>query len=141
MNKDEKELERLSDKFLQDLAHEKPALDFSSKVMLQVEALETREVDSSYFQYKPLISKSGWWAIFITVFAGIFAIVYHYTGMGKRDVLSNITDEFITKLDSINFPELPDLPQWIAPIMITATILLAVDLIFIKHLFNKKFNL
>lgn len=68
MKEDEK-IERLGAKFLSDLPLENPSLNFSDKVMQQI---RRTQVDSSYFVYKPLITKWGWTAIFCAIGA-VFA--------------------------------------------------------------------
>ncbi|WP_034057328.1 hypothetical protein [Lacinutrix jangbogonensis] len=61
----DKNIERLTDKMMQEMPKASPSIDFTSIVMSQVEALESKAV----IAYKPLISKSFWFVLCFLILA------------------------------------------------------------------------
>ena len=55
----DKNIERLTDKMLEEMPKVSPSIDFTNTVMSQVETLESKKVTA----YKPLIPKNLWFVI------------------------------------------------------------------------------
>ncbi|MAZ26299.1 MAG: hypothetical protein CL868_04370 [Cytophagaceae bacterium] len=141
MNKNDKEIERLSHKYLAQLEPEDPSLDFSVKILAKIESMEQRKVDATFFQYKPLITTRGWVAVFGIFIAALGVILYYNAGFDDIHVNSDWMSAISHKLDGFQLPQIPKVPYGAAMVMIFLTVLASVEMYFIKRFFDKKFNL
>ena len=134
-NEADKRLDEFTGKLLKDLLREVPSLDFTTRVMSQVEVLSK----SRKIEYKPLISKTMWWVLGVLV-CGFFAY----------SILGNLRSESSWGLTSI-FDSLPEMNSFTLPDFKISNIFLyavvgfaffiGVQIFHLKNHFNKRFVL
>jgi len=131
MEKDEKRIEALIDKLLANETLEQPAIDFTDKVMSEVEAISI----STVTDYKPLVPKSVWLLIGFSFVAlvGYIALKEPVTSSGWLDRfnLSNISINPLEKL-SFNFS------KTLMYAVVLFAIMMGIQIPLLKHYFNKR---
>jgi hypothetical protein len=133
--KEDKKIERLGTKFLNDLPLENPSLNFSDKVMQQI---GITQVDSSYFVYKPLINIWGWAAIFCgigTVF--IYSLITPNTGVALPE-FSWFTEKINGFSTFLSIKKIPQLSEALISVMLIFSFMALLEISVIKRLFDRR---
>lgn len=135
--KEDKKIEILSHKYLNNLPVESPSIDFSERVMQQV---LKQELNSSYFVYQPLISKPVW-AVIFCVLTALFS--YYIFQNNPVDILveyklvNTTVEKFFTILSDGKIPQIPS--TMILSILIFS-IMALFEISMIKRLFERRFT-
>lgn len=131
MERDEKNIEAFIDKLMSEDVLEQPSLDFTDKVMFEVEAIS----NSTATVYKPLISKSTWFIIL-----GGFVALIGYIYFKKPSSNSGWFDRFDVSHLSLNLFE--NITFNFSTTLIYAVVFLAlmvsVQVPILKYYFNKR---
>jgi hypothetical protein len=128
---EDKHLEEFTARLMGESSLEKPTAEFTSKVMMQALAVQTRTAT----QYKPLISKPFWFIIFGAV--GML-MVYLFTHADTRaggpyDAdLNTINNKFINGLVAFKFSDITLFT------VVLLTVMLLIQITFIKRYFDKR---
>jgi len=130
MKENDKNIENLIDKMMADQTLESPSIDFTSKIMSQVHAIETSKAKI----YKPLISKSTWFVMG----CGLLGLsIYALLG---NDNLSNLE---ITKLYSDKVATLfsgMHISKNILYSLLIVPFMLFIQIGVLKNYFDKKYD-
>ena len=130
----DKELDEFVGKLLRENPIESPSLNFTSKIMEQVETMPQNEL----FTYRPLISKYVWAGIGLFLFIGSLLVVFGSVEMETSlSGLMNIDEQ-------INFDLLKNLPHINMPNTLVYGVLgfsffACIQIVLIKHQFDKRF--
>jgi hypothetical protein len=129
---EDKHLDEFAGKLMNETSLEKPSAEFTSKVMIGVLAAGT----GTATVYKPLISKPFWFIIFGTVILlMVYLILYADTQAGSwfdSFDLSVANNKFLKGLSGVKFSEITLFT------VALATIMLFVQITFLKNYFNKR---
>lgn len=130
----DKQLEEIVDKLMNETSLEKPSLDFTAKVMSQVYAADT----STATLYKPLISKRSWLIIFGII---ILLLVYLVSNGNEQSDnwlklanFSEINNSIIKSFTGFKFSAITIYA------VVLSTIMLFIQITFLNHYFNKRFE-
>ncbi|MDN3593398.1 hypothetical protein [Zunongwangia endophytica] len=105
METKEKKLDEFTQKIFKETDLETPTFDFTNKVMTDLPEIDFK-VDHSEFQYKPLISKSGWTMIAALLLILVISPYYSSAVMASEEMMSNwdkFGSFFKPSFDSSNF--------------------------------------
>ncbi|MGB1308223.1 MAG: hypothetical protein ACPG6B_04890 [Oceanihabitans sp.] len=133
---EDKNIENLVSKMMQDLAIDSPALDFTNAVMSQVENLESK----NEIVYKPLISKPLW-----VLLGFVLVVITSYLFM-------NTSAEETTWLSTLNFSSFTNnnftqslttlkLPKTFIYAILFLGIMVCIQVPLLKNYFDKKLSL
>ncbi|WP_456313809.1 hypothetical protein [Pseudomonas shirazensis] len=131
MKESDKNIENLIDKMMAEDKLESPSLDFTSKIMANVLALEEKKLKT----YKPLISKPVWFFIGIVVAAIVIYTSFFTVPVNNLEFEKLYTDKITTVFSGIHFSKNILYAVLIVPFMI----LIQVGLL--KNYFDKKYEL
>ncbi|WP_296314405.1 hypothetical protein [Winogradskyella sp. UBA3174] len=131
MKNDEKKIEAFIDKLIANETLEQPALDFTNKVMTEVEAIS----NSTATVYKPLIHRSVWLLIGVS-FVALVGYIYlkepiTSSGWLGRFNLSNISVNPLENI-AINFS------STLMYAFVLLAIMVSIQVPLLKHYFNKR---
>lgn len=134
MKESDKNIEQLIDKMMADEKLQSPSIDFTSKIMANVQALEEKKLKA----YKPLISKPIWISIGIAL--ALLVIYISLFSVSESDIkLDEIgklySNKVSTAFSGIHFSKNTFYAILILPIMIL------VQVGVLKNYFDKKYNL
>lgn len=129
------DLESLTKKLFEGMDKETPSFDFTYHVMAQVDALAKNKVTT----YQPLISKTGWILIGSAFIAFIAYILYsnQVADLGWFDAINfNVftNNEFTEGLSRIA------LPKTVVYAIVLFGLMLCVQIPFLKHHFDKRYE-
>jgi len=131
----DKHLEEIVDKLMRETSLEKTSADFTAKVMFRVLTANT----STATIYKPLISKQAWFIIFGSI---ILLMVYLiFSGDAPAGSWFNfinftgINNSIIKSFTGFKFSAIT-----IYAVVLSAVMLL-IQITYLKHYFNKRFDL
>ncbi|NOT36569.1 MAG: hypothetical protein HOP11_04270 [Saprospiraceae bacterium] len=127
---EDKDLEKLVHNIMRGASLESPADDFTSKVMSQVLATKTSDITV----YKPLISNSGFIAIFTCIFSFILYLILNTQSQtkgwfSKNEYLSNYKD---------NLTGLFDFSSVATYAVVLTTIMFFIQIPLLKNYFDKQ---
>jgi hypothetical protein len=131
----DKHIEKLVDKMMKETTLEKPSINFTDRVMSQVEAV----AKPSGVVYQPLISKKIWLLIAI----GFIALLL-FSFFGTQSESKGWFDALNFNMDSVNkfFNVIPKVTfsktTFYALIMLSVMIFIQIP--FLKHHFNQRFE-
>jgi len=131
MNESDKNIEQLIDKMMAEEKLQSPSIDFTSKIMANVQILEEKKLKT----YKPLISKPIWIAI---GFALVLLVIYvsFFTGTDSTlDIKTPYTDKISGLFSGIHLSKTLLFTLLIVPIMIL------IQIGVLKNYFDKKYQL
>jgi len=132
-NKIDENIEKLVDKMMAEGPIESPSIDFTASVMSTIAAAAT----SKSPVYKPVISKRGWFIILGAIGAlFVFLILnsqttavpnyFNYPAIDFDKFLKPFTDLQISPLT--------------ATVLLAATVMLLIQIFFLKNILNKRFE-
>ncbi|WP_117884460.1 hypothetical protein [Aureibaculum luteum] len=126
-----KNIETLVDKLMQDDALTTTSMQFTNSIMAQVEQLDLQKA----FEYKPLISKKVWLLIsFLTVSALVY--IARYENLTQSKWLNYFEFDF-----SLNFLPNMHFSNTTLYATIIVSILFLIQIIVLKNYFNKRLNI
>jgi hypothetical protein len=131
MKESDKNIENLIDKMMAENTLESPSIDFTSKIMDQVLATEKSKIKA----YKPLISKSTWFFIGISLILLTAYSFYSNNEISNIKVAQFYTDKASALFSGIHFSKNILYAILIVPFMILIQIGL------LKNYFDKKYEL
>lgn len=132
-SKEDKNLENLVEKMMQNSSLETPSFDFTSKVMSDVFSLEKKKS----FSYQPVISKRGWLIIFAAIGALITWMIFNVSG---NKVSSNIDLSFINADNIFTIFSGFQFPAITTNIILIAMVMMFIQILFLKSYLNKRFH-
>jgi len=131
----DRRLDQFTGKLLKDFTQEMPSLDFTTKVMAQVEVLEKSRVDKD----KPLISKRLWW-----IFGILVSAVFSYSIFGNVQFENSWTMpkifDLASEISSFTMPNFRISNVFLYGV-VGFTFFLGVQIFLLKNHFNKRFAL
>ena len=130
--KQDKYIDDFSKDILKDIGLETPSANFVNNVLKTINVENTLVSNSVY---KPLISKRGWFFIVVCL---IVLFTYFYTSNTESSIQYPVIDlSFLNKLMAINIFENIKLSKIFSFSFILFSVLVLVQLHFIKKYFNK----
>ncbi|CAM1357162.1 hypothetical protein [Tenacibaculum ascidiaceicola] len=133
-NKDIKELDTFTKKYINEIEAETPSIDFTANIMDAI----LKEEQSSIYKAAPLISKRVWF-----VLAGILAVSILFVSKGASSSWLQIPE---IKMDYLSNIQLPNLFEniTVSNLMLSAcfffTVMVFVQIYYLKNHFTRKFN-
>lgn len=131
MKESDKNIENLIDKMMAENTLESPSIDFTSKIMSQVLAVEKRKIKA----YKPLISKSTWIFIGLNLIALTIYSIFTNNDVSNFEIVKLYTDKASTLFSGIYFSKNILYAILVVPFMFLIQIGL------LKNYFDKKYEL
>lgn len=131
MKESDKNIENLIDKMMTENTLESPSIDFTSKIMSQVLAVEKIKIKA----YKPLISKPMWIFIGLNLIALTIYSIFTNNDVSNFEIVKLYTDKASTLFSGIHFSKNILYVVLIVPFMILIQIGL------LKNYFDKKYEL
>ncbi|TPG44528.1 hypothetical protein [Flavobacterium pectinovorum] len=131
MKESDKNIENLIDKMMSENTLESPSIDFTSRIMSQVLKLEKSKVKA----YKPLISKTTWVFIGITLVALTAYSVYSNNDISNFEIAKIYSDKASALFSGIHISKNILYALLIVPFMIL------VQIGILKNYFDKKYEL
>ena len=131
MKENDKNIENLIDKMMAENTLESPSMDFTSKIMSQVLVAEKNKTKV----YKPLISKTTWVIIGLSLLALTGYSVFVNNDLSNIEMVQLYSDKASTLFSGIHFSKNILYAILIVPFMILIQIGL------LKNYFDKKYQL
>lgn len=131
MKESDKNIENLIDKMMAENTLESPSIDFTSKIMSQVLAVEKRKIKA----YRPLISKPMWVFIGLNLIALTIYSIFTNNDVSNFEIVKLYTDKASTLFSGIHFSKNILYAILVVPFMILIQIGL------LKNYFDKKYQL
>lgn len=131
MKESDKNIENLIDKMMSETTLDSPSIDFTSKIMAQIQVIEKSKVKV----YKPLISKSTWFAIGLGLIAlTVYALVFGETD-NSLEIGKAYTDKISTLFSGIHLSKNVLYAVLVVPFMVL------IQVGVLKNYFDKKYQL
>lgn len=133
-NKDIKELDAFTKKYINEIEAETPSIGFTANIMDAI----LKEEQSSIYKAAPLISKRVWF-----VLASILAVSILFVSKGASSSWLQIPE---IKMDYLSNIQLPNLFEniTVSNLMLSAcfffTVMVFVQIYYLKNHFTRKFN-
>ncbi|XRE42079.1 hypothetical protein ACIVBQ_000283 [Tenacibaculum discolor] len=133
-NKDIKELDAFTKKYINEIEAETPSIDFTANIMDAI----LKEEQSSFYKAAPLISKRVWF-----VLAGILAVSILFVSKGTSSSWLQIPE---IKMDYLSNIQLPNLFEniTVSNLMLSAcfffTVMVFVQIYYLKNHFTRNLN-
>jgi len=131
MKESDKNIEKLIDKMMAESTLESPSIDFTSKIISQVLAAEERKIKA----YKPLISKTTWIFIGITLAALTTYTIYSNNDISNFEIAKTYSDKASALFSGIHISKNILYALLVVPFMVLIQIGL------LKNYFDKKYEL
>jgi len=127
MKESDKNVAEFIEKIMEDASLETPSFDFTSKIMAQVAVAENAKIK----EYKPLISKTAWFAIF-----GIFALVIGFSliGSDQKSAFDFGLNSVANLIPTIRFSDT------ITYSILIVTLMILIQIPLLKNYFDKRFE-
>ena len=133
MKAEDKHIEDLISKIMQDVKTESPSAGFTNQVMAQIEANKLSEV----IRYKPLISKHIWIIIGCAIL-GTCLYLFFNTPTNETSLLSQINFNAIINNDVAQTISGFKLPKTVMYTIIGFALMICIQVPLLKHYFNKR---
>lgn len=130
MKESDKNIKKLIDKMMAEDTLESPSFDFTSKIMSQVLVGEKSKIKA----YKPLISKTTWIFIGISLLALTVYAVYSNNDVANFEVAQTYSDKASALFSGIHFSKNILYALLIVPFMIL------IQIGILKNYFDKKYE-
>ncbi|MFH6992732.1 hypothetical protein [Flavobacterium sp. FlaQc-48] len=131
MKESDKNIENLIDKMMAETTLESPSFDFTSKIMSQVLVAEKSKIKT----YKPLISKTTWIFIGISVIALTLYSVYSNNDISNSETAQVYLDKASDLFSGIHFSKNLLYALLVVPFMVL------IQIGVLKNYFDKKYEL
>lgn len=132
---EDKAIENLVNKVMQETELESPSLHFTSQVMSQVEALQSSVITA----YKPLISKSIWGIIGFAVLATCIYLFLN-TPSNESSWLSSINFDVITNNSITQTISSFKMSKTLMYTIVLMSLMICVQVPLLKNHFDKRFE-
>ena len=131
-----KHIEYLIEDVMKQTALESPSFSFTANVMQQVNS----NSKSTLTLYKPLISKTGWFAILISVLALMLSIVF--TGNSQKgDLFYEVDLSVLSNLNLFNLFSETTFSYTTLYALLFFGIMVCIQIPLLKNYFDKRLNL
>lgn len=131
MKENDKEIENLIEKMMSENTLESPSFDFTSKIMSQVLVAEKSKIKA----YKPLISKSTWIFIGISLAALTTYAIYFNNDISNFEIAKTYSDKASALFSGIHFSTNVLYALLVVPFMVL------IQIGVLKNYFDKKYEL
>ncbi|CAA9194332.1 hypothetical protein FLA105534_00100 [Flavobacterium bizetiae] len=131
MKENDKEIENLIEKMMSENTLETPSFDFTSKIMSQVLVAEKSKIKA----YKPLISKSTWIFIGISLAALTAYAIYFNNDISNFEIAKTYSDKASALFSGIHFSTNVLYALLVVPFMVL------IQIGVLKNYFDKKYEL
>ena len=131
MKENDKEIENLIEKMMAENNLESPSIDFTSKIMSQVLVAEKSKIKA----YKPLISKSTWIFIGISLVALTAYALYSNNDVANFEIAKTYSDKASVLFSGIHISKNVLYALLVVPFMIL------IQIGVLKNYFDKKYEL
>lgn len=131
MKESDKILEQLTDKMMAEEKLQSPSFDFTSKIMAEVLVLEEKKLKT----YKPLISKSVWIFIGLSLLSLVAYLSFHYGTSENLEIGKVYADKISNVFSGIHLSKNILYAILIVPFMIL------IQIGVLKNYFDKKYEL
>lgn len=131
MKENDKEIENLIEKMMSENTLESPSFDFTSKIMSQVLVAEKSKIKA----YKPLISKSTWIFIGISLAALTAYAIYFNNDISNFEIAKTYSDKASALFSGIHFSTNVLYALLVVPFMVL------IQIGVLKNYFDKKYEL
>lgn len=131
MKENDKEIENLIEKMMSENTLESPSFDFTSKIMSQVLVAEKSKIKA----YKPLISKSTWIFIGISLAALTAYAIYFNNDIYNFEIAKTYSDKASALFSGIHFSTNVLYALLVVPFMVL------IQIGVLKNYFDKKYEL
>ncbi|UTN05430.1 hypothetical protein L0669_05840 [Flavobacterium bizetiae] len=131
MKENDKEIENLIEKMMSENTLESPSFDFTSKIMSQVLVAEQSKIKA----YKPLISKSAWIFIGISLAALTAYTIYFNNDIYNFEIAKTYSDKASALFSGIHFSTNVLYALLVVPFMVL------IQIGVLKNYFDKKYEL
>jgi hypothetical protein len=134
-NKHIEEIHAFTKKYVKEIPSETPSLDFTSNLMQKIGELQPFK---SAITYNPLISKKAWFI----VFAAIIAVVLLPFKPNDESLftLPEINFSFLEKLSFVGLLENINVSTTTLYLVVTFSVLVCIQLFYLKGHFEKQIN-
>ncbi len=132
--RDDKNIEKLVEKMMLESSMETPSIDFTSKVMSEVLSIEKQKLIS----YKPVISRRGWFMIFVAIGAFITWLIFN--GYSQNQSSAHIGFGFINAGKILNVFSGFQFSSLTLYIILLGMIMIFIQILFLKNYLNKRFQ-
>lgn len=129
-NRENKNLEKLVENMMVETSIESPSIDFTTKVMSGVFAVEKNKA----FIYKPVISKKMWFIILV-IMALLFGFLFFETPTTNNFNLPFLNSENLSKL----FPAF-QFSTLTAIVIFSASVMIFIQAMLLNSYLNKRFK-
>jgi hypothetical protein len=127
MKENDKNIEKFIEKIMEEASLETPSFDFTSKIMAQVTVAESAKIK----EYKPLISKQAWFAIFTILVA---VIGFSFFGDAQKTQFDFGLNSFLKQLPTLHFSDT------ITYSILIVTLMILIQIPLLKNYFDKRFE-
>jgi hypothetical protein len=131
MKENDKEIENLIEKMMSENTLESPSFDFTSKIMSQVLMAEKSKIKA----YKPLISKTTWIFIGISLVALTAYTLYSNNDISNFEIAKTYSDKASALFSGIHFSTNVLYALLVVPFMVL------IQIGVLKNYFDKKYEL
>jgi len=131
MKENDKEIENLIEKMMAETTLESPSIDFTSKIMSQVLVAEKNKIKT----YKPLISKTTWVFIGISLIALTAYAIYYNNDISNSETAQVYLDKASVLFSGIHFSKNVLYALLVVPFMVL------IQIGILKNYFDKKYEL
>jgi len=131
MKENDKEIENLIERMMAENTLESPSIDFTSKIMSQVLVAEKSKIKA----YKPLISKSTWIFIGISLVALTAYALYSNNDVANFEIAKTYSDKASVLFSGIHISKNVLYALLVVPFMIL------IQIGVLKNYFDKKYEL
>ena len=135
-NKRDKYLDDLAKKIIKIGSTENPSFNFTDAVMAQVRALSKNHITD----YKPLISKKMWILILVSFLSIMVYILFFGTQTEPSGLLSKIDFSMLTNNRVSNSLSSFKLSKTVMYAVVLFGMMFTIQIPFLKHYFNKRFE-
>ncbi|MFD2823245.1 hypothetical protein ACFS5M_06165 [Lacinutrix iliipiscaria] len=132
---EDKAIERLVRKVMQDTELKSPSEDFTSQIMSQIEAIESNTITT----YKPLISKRVWSVIGFAILA-ISVYLFIITPSNETSWFSHVNFESLTNNSIIHTVSSFKMSKTLMYALVFLSIMICVQIPLLKNHFDKRFE-
>ncbi len=131
-NKHVEEINNFAKKYIKEIPTETPTVNFTANLMKSITALETLKTTTVY---KPLISKKGWFVIFLAIMAILFIPLN-----SAKEVLFTLPKfnfSFVEKIRFLGVIENLKISNTTFAITVVFGLLVTIQIIYLKGFFEK----
>ena len=134
-NKHIEEIHAFTKKYVKEIKTEKPSLDFTENLMSKIAELQPLK---KALVYKPLISKKGWFVVFLSIIA-VILIPFNSSEKGVF-ALPELNMSFVEKLNFTGLFENINISSTTLYLALVFSALVFIQIFYLKGHFEKQIN-